>query len=170
MWKRYHFSVEVCEKGIAIPLGGTSLYKTSLSTPVHFWGWNRLIRAKNQLSSIKPTYIQVCWFPGSGFVSTSSSSKYAAKLSISSIYSSNSIFLVCVRRVLFLLFLLCAQTVVWPFLWKTREFFHLSHQNRLSRSASLFMAKSCFIVAILLKLAWRFEPIRKVEICWMNNN
>ena len=125
MWKRYHFSVEVCEKGTAIPLGGTSQYKTSLSTPVHFWGWNRLIRAKNQLSSIKPTYIQVCWFPGSGFVSTSSSSKYAAKLSISSIYSSNSIFLVCVRRVSFLLFLLCAQTVVWPFLWKTCEFFHL---------------------------------------------
>ena len=84
MWKRYHFSVAVCEKGIAIPLGGTSLYKTSLSTPVPFWGWNRLIRAKNQLSSIKPTYIQVCWFPGSSFVPPASSSKYAAKLSASS--------------------------------------------------------------------------------------
>lgn len=92
MWKRYHFSVEVCEKGIAIPLGGTSLYKTSLSTPAHFWGWNRLIRAKNQLSSIKPTYIQVCWFPGSSFVPPASSCKCAAKLSVSSIYSWNSLF------------------------------------------------------------------------------
>jgi len=125
MWKRYHFSVEVCEKGTAIPVGGTFLLKTSLSTARHFWGWNRLIRANNQLSSIKPTYIQVCWFQGSSFVPPASSSKYAVKLSASSRYSSNSIFFVCLRRVLFLLFWLCAQTVVWPFLWKTCEFFHL---------------------------------------------
>lgn len=168
MWKRYHSSVEVCEKGTAIPLGGTSLYKTSLSTLGHFGGWNRLIRANNQLSSIKPTYIQVCWFQGSSFVPPASSSKYAAKLSASSRYSSDGFFLVCLRRVLFLLFWLCAQTVVWPFLWKTCEFYHL-FPGSLGRRPFLWR-NTVFFYAILLKLAWRFEPIRNGEICWMNNN
>ena len=67
--------------------------------------------------------------------------------------------------------LACAQIVVFAISLKNVWIFSpFPTKNRLSRSASPFMAISCFIVAILLKLAWRFEPIRNGEICWMNNN